>query len=189
MVKKHILYKFTYQIYSGSVSVKKTFNQSNSVHRKSNLSEISKCILTHVHKKLYYKVHCLFALNDSTDDDHDFIGGKHNNAKEFVLFLYLYTAYSHVNWSDHHSSIDSCSRIPNIFEVNYIAAMSDTANTIFSVLMGLSLVVALYLNGQSLKLCDDTMAKSFLPVRLALTTWSLVALLYLSISIAIQLEH
>nr|CAH8865702.1 unnamed protein product [Trichobilharzia regenti] len=73
-----------------------------------------------------------------------------------------------------------------MFVILYSLIHRNDTDTVFGVLLALSLLLALFLNGQSLKHCDDSMANSFLPVRLALATWSLMALLYLFISLSTQ---
>ncbi|CAH8864645.1 unnamed protein product [Trichobilharzia szidati] len=57
---------------------------------------------------------------------------------------------------------------------------------LFSVFVGLGLILALFLAGQGLKLCYKRNEITFLPVKLALIIWALTILLYVVISTAIE---
>nr|CAH8865774.1 unnamed protein product [Trichobilharzia regenti] len=57
-----------------------------------------------------------------------------------------------------------------------------TANIVLSVILGLEITVALYLNGEELKRCGEVNTNAFLPFRLSLITWVLVFLQYMTMS-------
>nr|CAH8865038.1 unnamed protein product [Trichobilharzia regenti] len=71
----------------------------------------------------------------------------------------------------------------------YFSGYKVAAYIVFSVLFGLGLTVALFLTAQVLKLCSQKSRITSLPVKLALITWALIILLYLTISINFPMEE
>nr|CAH8819970.1 unnamed protein product [Trichobilharzia regenti] len=71
----------------------------------------------------------------------------------------------------------------------YFSGYKVAAYIVFSVFFGLGLTMALFLTAQGLKLCSQKSRITALPVKLALITWALIILLYLTISINFAMER